>query len=98
MENNIEITNHAFDRAKERLSLNRKSFQRLAEKAFSDGLKHSDVKGRLHRYLDKTFLEYRQASNIRIYGENMFLFRDNVLITVYLVPNELRKNLKVFKT
>ena len=33
----IEISQHAYDRASERYSLNRKSFTRLAEKAFEQG-------------------------------------------------------------
>lgn len=88
----VIITDHGYVRAKERLSMNRTSFKRLAEIGFINGVKHKDTKGNLRRYIDGIWFAHRNADNVRIYGENIFLFRDNVLITVYQVPNNLRKN------
>lgn len=93
----IQITDHAFDRGKDRLGLNKDSFQKLSEKAFTSGIKHSDTKGSLNKYISKVWFKYRVADNIRIYGEYLFLFQKNILITVYLLPNNLKKNAKKFK-
>lgn len=93
-DSHIHITNHAYERAKDRLSLRQESFDRLAEKAMSEGIKHSDTKGRLNRYLTKLWAQNKQANNIRVYGENVFLFIDTKLVTVFQIPNELRKYLK----
>jgi hypothetical protein len=93
----INVTNHAFDRAKERLSLNANALTRLAEKAFTSGLKHSDMKGKLEKYITKLWFMHKSADNIRVYGENVFVFIGNTLITVYQLPNELRKYVKVCK-
>jgi hypothetical protein len=49
----IEISEHAYQRGKERLGLSRKAFARLAERAYLDGMTHKDVHGRLHKYLTK---------------------------------------------
>lgn len=94
----IEITNHAYDRAKERLSLNKKTFLKLAESAYLKGIKHSDTKGSLCKYITKIWFSYKSADNVRIYGQNVFLFRGNLLITVYQLPNDLRKHLRYCKT
>jgi hypothetical protein len=88
---NIIVTDHAFRRAKERLGLNSKAFSRMAMKSFIAGKKHKDCKGQLKKYIDKIWLEQRQANNIRIYGEVLYLFRNNYLITVYQLPNDLKK-------
>lgn len=95
--NTLVITDHAYDRAKERLSLSKDSFCRLALKAYTEGIKAKECKGRLKRYLDKLWFQYKNANNVIIYGENIFFFKDNVLITVYQLPYELRKFIKLNK-
>lgn len=87
----IIITDHAFERAKERLSLNRKVFMKLSEKAFDKGLKHSEMKGNLKKYATAIWFKYKTGDNMRVYGENLFLFEKNILITVYQLPNNLKK-------
>lgn len=86
------ITDHAYDMAKERLSMNRTSFEKLTAKAFVCGIKHSDSAGNLKKYIDSKFFVEKSANNIRIYGENVFIFSKNVLVTVYQVPTNLRKS------
>jgi hypothetical protein len=93
----ILITDHAYLRAKERLSLNKKSIDRLAKVAYVKGIKQSDTKGQLKKYVDKLYFEYKTANNIRIYGEVIFLFSKNTLVTLYQVPNEFRRLLKHFR-
>lgn len=95
----IIITNHAYERAKERLSLNRSAFTSLAEKAYELGACHSDSVGNLKKYIDGIYFQYKTANHIRIYGCNVYLFNNNTLITVYAVPNNLKKAaLKIQKT
>lgn len=40
MDNPIRITDHAYDRMKERLGWNRKAGERMAQKAFEQGVTH----------------------------------------------------------
>jgi len=91
----MELTQHAIERCKERLNLNERSLSRLAQKALKTGKRHSECKGRLKKYLDKLWLEYKVCNNIRINGEILFLFKDDKLITLYQVPLDLRKWIKL---
>lgn len=91
----MEITKHALERGKERLNLNEKSFTKLATKALELGKTHAECKGRLKRYADKLWLEYKSANNIRFYGDNIFFFADQKLITVYQCPHEFHKHLRL---
>lgn len=93
----IEITKHAYERADERLSLDKMAFARLALKAYCEGFTHSDAKSQLKKYLDMLWFKHNKANNVRLYGENIFFFKNNVLITVYQLPYPLRKYLKVLK-
>lgn len=94
MEEKILITAHAYERAKERLSLSKKSLDRMALKAFKYGIERSETKGKIRKYLDNLWNSEKRANNIRVYGENVFLFCDTSLITVFQVTNGLKKFLK----
>lgn len=90
----IDITKHAYERAKERLNLSKKSLDRMAIKAFKYGIEKGETKGKLRTYLDNLWMSEQKANNIRVYGENVFLFCDTSLITLYQLTNQLRKYLK----
>ena len=85
------ITNHAEERAKERLGWNRAALNRMADKALNEGIAHSQTRGRLNRYLTKLYLNHRKGNNNRVYGEHVFIFHNEVLITVVLLPREIRR-------
>lgn len=90
----LKASSHAYDRAKERLGWKSSVLERMMEKAFEEGLRHKDTKGRLRRYLDKMYLKYKSGNNMRIYGENLFIFENATLITIYRLDNGLIKTLK----
>ena len=107
MEAIIIISDHAFDRSKECLGLNKKATLRLAEKAYHDGIKHSDMHGVVYKYISS--LAERSPTkdiSIMIYGEAVYLFskKDNsgnmhinqdgtpVIILITVIP--LPNNLK----
>lgn len=70
----VLITEHAHARAKERLVWKSKVLDKMAEKAFTEGIRHKDTKGSLMRYLTKLWFNYKHCNNVRIYGENIFFF------------------------
>lgn len=94
MENGVDVTYHAFDRIKERVGLSKQAAIRLANKAFCNGITHKELTGGVLKFADHMYLSHKKANNIRIYGEFMWLFHDNVLITVVDLPNEYKKSVK----
>src|SRR5690242_1601287 len=84
------ITDHARERAKERLGWNDSAITRMAERALNEGVTHSQTRGRLNRYLGKLYMEHRTANNSRVYGEHVFIFCNQVLITVLHLPRDMR--------
>lgn len=91
------ITNHAYERARERLRWSPSVLDKMAEKAFNEGVRHSDTKGALNKYITKLWFDYKQCNNIRIHGENMFFFAGETLITLYQMPNHFKKHTKRIK-
>lgn len=91
----MNITSHAYIKARERFKWKNKTLDRMAEKAFNEGSKHSDTKSKLHKYITRKWVMYKCSNNIRIYGENIFFFHNDILITLYRLPQELIKYTKV---
>jgi hypothetical protein len=87
----IVITDHAYQRGKERIGLNAKAFETIALKAYLAGKKHANTKGELRNYISALYLQYRKANNIRVFGNHVYLFKNFTLITVVHLPNELKK-------
>ena len=49
---NLRISKHAYDRMKERLGMNKKAAQRIAQKALSNGIGREETSGCLQRYIE----------------------------------------------
>jgi hypothetical protein len=91
----IQITSHAKDKAKERFKWKNKTLERMAKKAFEEGMTHADTKSKLTKYLNRKWKIHKVCNNPRIYGENVFFFHDDILITLYRLPQELIKYTKI---
>ena len=94
----MNMSNHATDRMNERCGLNKKSAERLSKLALENGISHSDTSGSLNRYLTKLFFYNKTANNIRIYGEYVYIFCDDILITVMPLDNKYKKVVRSINT
>jgi hypothetical protein len=93
----VIITKHAFKRAKKRLSFTTGVLKKMATRAYESGINRAETKGFLHQYVDRLCAAEHATNNIRIYGDILYLFVDNILITLYPVPSAFRKLLRVSK-
>lgn len=83
---------------RERCGLNKKSIDRIAQKAFDNGVKHSETKGRLHKWITSVWGKNKKADNIRIYGDNVYIFCGNILVTTYHIPRDLSQDMNYLVT
>ena len=90
----VIVTKHAKKRFKQRVGLPKRICLANAEKAFTVGFRHCDARGKAGRYLDKLFLEHRTANNLRVYGQFVYVFKGNLLITIVGLPKSVRKGFK----
>ena len=89
----IRITEHAYQKAKERLGWNKATLDRMIEKVVQEGHQHKEFSGTMQRWLNKVYLSHKTANNCRIYGEYCYILCGDTLITVYIVPRNLKKYL-----
>lgn len=85
----VILTEHSKTRLKERCGLNKDSLERIAEKAFLNGITHSETKGNLNKWITSLYFQNCAANNIRLYGDKAYLFTGNKLITIIQIPNNL---------
>ena len=93
-EDKIEVSRHAYERLHERCGLSRKAATRMAEKAFYTGMKHSDTKGQINRWITSLYFNNKNANNIRLYGNFAYIFCNKILVTVLEIPNNLKNRWK----
>lgn len=87
----VTVSKHAKKRLKERCGLNKRSVKRMADKAFTDGIRHSDTRGRLNKWVTSLYFYNQAANNIRLYGDKAYIFADSTLVTVIQIPPDLLK-------
>ena len=87
----VYVTEHAADRTRQRVGLPKRAGEKNAERAFLEGIKHSETSGSLKRFIDGLYLSKGKANNIRIYCGNVYLFVGKDLVTVISLPARYRK-------
>lgn len=85
----MRVSNHARKRMKERCGTNKKSSDRVANLAFERGLTHQEVTGKLCRWVDGVYLKHHTGNQIRLYNGKVFIFHNDVLVTVKPIPSNL---------
>ena len=66
----------------------------MAEKAFYTGMKHSDTRGQINRWITSLYFNNKNANNIRMYGNFAYIFCNKILVTVLEIPNNLKNRWK----
>lgn len=94
----IHITEHAIERARQRLGWSATSLQRMTDRVLGFGLSSGNAPVPVRRYMQAR--EAEDGTLVRSYGEHFFVFQRGEdlgalsLITVWQVPLELRSLLR----
>lgn len=88
----ITPTDHAVERARERLGWKPDTLARMLPKIEASGVPLGDTRGKLRRYLDKK----RSASDngrgsLLVFSDHVFIVRGGALITVLDLPKEFHR-------
>lgn len=87
----IALTAHAIDRARECLGWNEKTLRRMVAKVSAHGVRQRDTRGRLRRWLDAQSMEHRKGDGNLLFGEHIYIIQAGTLITVYRLPKEFHR-------
>jgi hypothetical protein len=88
------VTRHAEKRLRQRVGISKKAVRRAAAKCMTEGIKRTEVDGPLRKYLDSLYWRGDgAANNIMVYGDIVYLFNEDTLITTLIVPAKHRKQI-----
>lgn len=82
------ITKHGREKLHERINLMDKGADRITKRALKHGIKHSETYGELKSWLSGKYLSRHSANDLRIYKNNLFVFCNSILVTVYPLPEK----------
>lgn len=90
----MKVTKHARKRIHEREGIGKSSAERKAGIVLQKGYRRQQTKGALRKILEKE-LEYKgTADEIRVYGDKIYIFCGEVLVTVLNLPPHIAHNLE----
>lgn len=82
----LRVSRHGARRARERLGLPKNAVKKNAERAMWEGVKREETYGPFRRYLDAMYYDYGTANNLRVYNRHIYIFCNEVLVTVLKIP------------
>lgn len=89
----MKITNHGEYRVRKRAGVPKKAVEKMAQRALKEGVSREEFSGSLRRYLDGSYNHYNQeANNIRVWSEKVWIFADDILITVLDLPQRYKNS------
>ena len=87
-EESVRITYHGEKRVRERLGIPKSAVKKNIEKAQKYGVTSKETYGPFKRYLEWLYLDYGKANNIKSYNHFIYVFDNNVLITLLHIPTK----------
>ena len=88
-----DVTRHASKRMRERVGIPKKAVQRTAQLALDYGYRHSQTRGKLNEFLNKVYLQQGTANNMRVFGDKVYVFCGNTLVTVLQIPQDIARHI-----
>lgn len=84
----VELTDHAMERMLRRVGCKPSTAHILAKRALEYGISRADAKGPLREYLKQISLG-NDPPTLRVTNKHVYIFRGNLLVTVYYLPKRL---------
>lgn len=85
----IIISEHAKKRSKSRANFKGNNLLHMAKKAYFKGLGFTNARGKILEFIKQKYHTEYRANNIKVYGRFVYIFRNNVLLTVIDLPQYL---------
>lgn len=91
-ENEIYISDHAMERLKQRNNWNKKTALRMIRKVYENGIDPQNVSGPISKWIKTREAVKEPGDVLKLYGNNLYIFNRQTLITVYAVPKSSSAN------
>lgn len=82
------ISDHAYERLKERCGWKKKTANRMIRKVVDEGTEWKETKGYIRHFIDGKMDREKCADQAILYGMFLYIFSNNTLLTVLRVPRK----------
>ena len=89
-----QITNHGKKRMYQRAGITKGSADKMAKKILQNGFTHAETRGSLNHFLYRKWKDHHFANNMRVYGNQLYIFRNESLIAVLMIPEPIMQDMK----
>lgn len=83
-----QLTQHGYDRLKERRGAKGTSASDIVKKAFEKGKHIEQFNKEMQKYLTNV-LKASKGDTLRVFGNDVYLFGNELLITTFAIPQKL---------
>ena len=90
------ITKHARSRIRQRQGTSKASSDKMALRAYNEGITHKQAKGKLKQWMTKEYKIAQQANQCRYYANKLYIFHNSTLISVLNSYTVNDKNLQYY--
>ena len=93
------LTKHASARMEQRCGIQKKSQAKVLRRVIRHGVTHSETSAKqaLSKWVDGLYLSHRNPNKILLYGNGAYLFKNDTLITVIRIPDDLQYAVNALK-
>ena len=88
------VTRHAKKRLHEREGTKKSAAYRKASLVLERGHRLTELKGRLRRWAEGKNDRDNNADNMIVYGDKLYIFHRDKLITVFQIPHSIAKDIR----
>lgn len=85
------MTKHGAQRIKERVGVKGEKTVEYIRRVFWKGKSPEDFDKRTKAFLENTLIKSR-GNNIKVFGNHIYIFSDDTLITTFQMPSDVQKN------
>ncbi len=94
----VNISNHAYKRGKERLGFSKKSLNRMAARVLDNGIQGTELTGSALSWIENKLDNYERTGTIYVYGDKAWVFIEKgnciLLATILNLSNEITRKIK----
>ncbi len=94
MQNKLVLSKHSISRMKERSGISSNSSEKMAKRAFNNGIRPKQTSGLLKQWIMNRRLD--KSTTLCIYAGMAYIFKDNTLVTTILIPEEINNNIEQY--
>jgi hypothetical protein len=82
----LYITEHAYDRARKRFKIKKRTLKKMAHRAFVSKKNES-----FNKYVKNHPIRGMNKNDLKLHGEIVYVFDEKTLVTVHKIPKDWRK-------